>query len=592
MKKFLIVLMIFGTIAVFVLGNFSIIKSTNGISLLSKEDFTFNNAIVDISDWDVIRYYQNPIIRNAILSGKLDDFNRMKFKLTAVQAAIDLGFTISEVKDLIKQGIINLDKKSEEEKNANQAETPELETEIIDKPKETKIVKAPTKVKVTRKSTPKPKRQPIANSQMRIRVESEARNKLTGYWIGPLVNSNTIALYHFTDIQVGTLTETVSKTPYATIKAKSEVLHIQQLFLNYRKDGRTIINKKHEFCTGIGSSGSRIQGWKNNTMFKYDASSILYKTNWNYVPKTNNLNTFKWIINDGNAQQDHIITRITQTEYEIYKRINVAPNYDALSEAIKDERAIVRLYAAQMFSFINDPRKVEIFIASLNDGNVEIRKIVAKALGDLRDKRAINSLASVLKNDVNFQVRVLAAEALGAFHSGDFANHLFSALYDQNPKVNLAARKALEGIEGELIILVNDLINGLKSNEYYIRSISEKTLNKMPVNQKFSALIKALHHDDTRISLYAINALSEVKDERSIEPLLSIVFNGNYETKRPAENALLSLDNPRTLELLIAEPKENETDRLITISLVKELTQDDPGKDWRAWQRWWKRRNK
>ncbi len=597
MKKNLIALVIFGILSILILGSFSIIRTPNGISILSKDDFLFENEIVDVSEWDIIRCSQNPFIRDPIINGKLDDdFNRMESNLTAVQIAIDLGFTINEARDLIKQGVISFDKQDDDSKDVNQDEMQESETEIIDKPiekqKETKIVKVPTKAKGTHKSTLQSKLQSVATSQMRIRVESEARNKLTGYWIGPLMNSNIITLYHFTDTQVGTLTEAISRTPYATIKAKSEVLHIQQLFLSYRKDGRTIVNKKHEFCTGIGSSRSRLQHWKDNTMFKYDASSILYKTYWNNVLETNDFDTFKWIINNGDGEQQHIITRLSQTEYEMLKRVNVAPNYHALLEVIKDERAIVRLYAARMFSFVNDPRKVEVFITSLNDRNVEIRRIAAKTLGELRDKRALNSLASSLIKDVDSNVRVIAAEAIGVFNSGESAGYLFLALYDQDANVRSMARKALEGIQGELIIPVNDLINGLKSSEYFIRSISEKALNRMPVNKKVSALLRAIHHDDTRISLYAINALSEVKDERIIEPLLSIIFNGNYETKRPAEKVLLSYNNPRTLELLIAEPKQNETDRLITISLVKELTNDNPGKDWKAWQRWWEGRNK
>ena len=75
----------------------------------------------------------------------------------------------------------------------------------------------------------------------------------------------------------------------------------------------------------------------------------------------------------------------------------------------KDE--YVRWYTARALGEIKDPRAVEPLIAALKDTDKDVRQAAAEALGKIGDPRAVEPLIAALK-DAEWHVRKAAAKAL------------------------------------------------------------------------------------------------------------------------------------------------------------------------------------
>ena len=121
---------------------------------------------------------------------------------------------------------------------------------------------------------------------------------------------------------------------------------------------------------------------------------------------------------------------------------------EVLISALKDEDSDVREAAAKALGKIKDPRAVEPLISALKDEDSDVREAAAKALGEIKDPRAVEPLISALK-DVNWRVRDAAAEALGEIKDPRAVEPLISALKDVDVLVREAAAKALRKITGQ-----------------------------------------------------------------------------------------------------------------------------------------------
>jgi HEAT repeat protein len=107
----------------------------------------------------------------------------------------------------------------------------------------------------------------------------------------------------------------------------------------------------------------------------------------------------------------------------------------------KDE--YVRRYTARALGEIKDPRAVEPLIAALKDAEWIVREAAAYALGEIKDPRAVEPLIAALK-DENEYVRKAAAYALGEIKDPRAVEPLIAALKDKDSDVRKAAAEALD----------------------------------------------------------------------------------------------------------------------------------------------------
>ena len=110
----------------------------------------------------------------------------------------------------------------------------------------------------------------------------------------------------------------------------------------------------------------------------------------------------------------------------------------------------VRMAAARALGELRDGRALTNLVATLSDDDWRVRELVVWSLSEseMKDDRAVTALCSVLLSDARVEVRRGAAEALGEIRSAGALPALRQALSDRESGVSTKAAWAISEIEG------------------------------------------------------------------------------------------------------------------------------------------------
>jgi len=133
-------------------------------------------------------------------------------------------------------------------------------------------------------------------------------------------------------------------------------------------------------------------------------------------------------------------------------------------EDLKNENIRVRNAAAKALGNIGDPRAVDSLIAALSDKAAFVRCAAAEALGKLGNQRAVDSLIEATKDEDDL-VRKSAVIALGEIGDGRAFDTLAGCLVDVNTFVIEAAKDALKK-RGWLNLAYTAAKNAVTNNNY------------------------------------------------------------------------------------------------------------------------------
>jgi HEAT repeat protein len=112
-----------------------------------------------------------------------------------------------------------------------------------------------------------------------------------------------------------------------------------------------------------------------------------------------------------------------------------------------DADAWVRMAAARAIGEVRDHRATETLIATLSDADWRVRRLAAWALNEMKETRAVSALCNLLLTDSRAEVRTAAAEALGEIASNEALPSLRQALNDVEPEVRAKANRAITEIQ-------------------------------------------------------------------------------------------------------------------------------------------------
>jgi HEAT repeat protein len=124
-----------------------------------------------------------------------------------------------------------------------------------------------------------------------------------------------------------------------------------------------------------------------------------------------------------------------------------APAIPQLITLLSDRDAWVRMAAARAIGEVRDRRATETLIATLSDADWRVRRLAAWALNEMKEKRAVTALCQVLLGDARAEVRGAAAEALGEIASAEALPSLQQALNDPETAVRAKVSWAIAEIE-------------------------------------------------------------------------------------------------------------------------------------------------
>lgn len=236
----------------------------------------------------------------------------------------------------------------------------------------------------------------------------------------------------------------------------------------------------------------------------------------------------------------------------------------ALGE-IKDPRAVSPLIAMLKESNnhipvykalvnIGEP-SVVMLIETLQDGDIEAAGYAAKALGEIKDARAVEPLISALNNE-DFYYRDWVATSLGQIGDPKAIEPLITSLKGYYAAIQDAAKEALVGFGA---IAVEPLIASLTNNDPGVRKYSVLALGEIKDDRAVEPLIAALNDEDYYVRLEVPMVLAGFSDSRVVDPLIKTLEDKKWAQVRiKAVDALAALKDPRAVEPLIAALRDED----------------------------------
>jgi HEAT repeat protein len=165
--------------------------------------------------------------------------------------------------------------------------------------------------------------------------------------------------------------------------------------------------------------------------------------------------------------------------------------------------------------------EVTVLITKLHQGDLIVRLSAAKALGEMKDARAVEPLIAILKDESCGSTAANALVKIG--------------------------RPAVE-----------PLINALKEKKALVRRNAAMALEKMKDASTVEPLITALKDEDPLVRMRAASALGNIKSANATEPLIAALKDKNALVRRNAAIALGEIKNARAVEPLMASLKDRD----------------------------------
>jgi HEAT repeat protein len=318
---------------------------------------------------------------------------------------------------------------------------------------------------------------------------------------------------------------------------------------------------------------------------------------------------------------------------------------DQMIELLTHRAEVFRIHSASALGKAKDRRAVQPLISVLQDDDEyswDVRSAVAIALGEIGDRLAVDPLLAMLKledDSSNVIVSRAIVRALGQLQDERAIDSLVDELRSIYPELAIAVLKALRAIGnssvelpilrlvdagvvptevrraailalGELggILSIPVMIEGTRSDDRIIRLASVQALGELGDSRALECLFEAFQDDERSVREAAVDSLGKIGDTKAVEQLLvhldderwwvrgnTAVAIGNlrhhcdrcWEKKELDDIRLLTGHDcsiPALMEALL--DSNDEVVYASSVALMK-VTEEDFGRDYEQWKQWW-----
>jgi len=238
--------------------------------------------------------------------------------------------------------------------------------------------------------------------------------------------------------------------------------------------------------------------------------------------------------------------------HELIKRVaNLDDSFEAISAAnklgeLKDRRAVnslikalnadygyTRKAAVEALGKIGDHRATEPLILALESDDSYIESEAARALGEIGDHRAVENLISALSSDADY-LKVEAAKALGLIGDERAIDPLIELSGDGFQTPNWVASKTIASFGDLAVSKLITICRNSKSTEYMIEK-SLYTLGDIKSRESVRAIIDLLDHENSNIREAALKNLENVSEPDRLKSLTSVIQDCDESNKRLVE---------------------------------------------------------
>jgi HEAT repeat protein/CheY-like chemotaxis protein len=231
------------------------------------------------------------------------------------------------------------------------------------------------------------------------------------------------------------------------------------------------------------------------------------------------------------------------------------PAVEELIGALENRDHFVRRAVAEALGEIANTRAVDSLVATLEDTNSDVRRAAAAALAKLDDVRIVEPFIGALE-DKDRYVRREVAFALGKRQDARAIEPLLAALQDSDRGVRQAASAALVKI-GEPAI--DPMGNALQTAPAGVRWAIAGVLSQMGDQRAMEPLVSLLNDEDRVVRRAAAAALGRLGDPRAVEPLIAALLDSESGVRWAATGSLGELADPRAADALIAALEDEDT---------------------------------
>ena len=317
-----------------------------------------------------------------------------------------------------------------------------------------------------------------------------------------------------------------------------------------------------------------IERLKSKKKVNHLIKALQYKNDWNVrMSAAASLSEIGW----EPIGEDGIYYFIASEEWTKLIKIGT-PSVEPLIAVLRDHHSSpFHCETIKALGAIKDKRAVEPLLNFLRNNKIQLREEVVKALGQIGDKTVVEPLISMLLNEDGIPIRCEMIKALGSTKDKRAVEPLIDVLrkesrkpkLDTNMNIILEVVIALGKIKDEraithLVSLYNahtDYLNKKIQNalfsintewsNFYLAILNSDENRLLGIDKGFDLAVEALYHKNNWVRRQAIWALMVLKDYRAVEQIKKELNDNDSIVVSYAIYALGEIGDDRVITPLI-----------------------------------------